>query len=284
MYDLGDTATLRARCVDGSGRPANAAVVTLRVTLPDGTTTELTPANPPENKGDYRHGYTITQHGRHVYRWTFAGGGVPDQAHVDIINAAPADWPVIVGLIETKNYLRIPIDDTEDDENLRGFIAGASRVVEDIVGAVARRTITGETNSGGSRNIRLSHAPVLRVLEVREDGQVVPPDRYSWSPTGLLQYRYGNWRHGLHNVETDYEVGRPVVPDNILEGVKELIRVNWRPMQGGNYGVFDGESDDDFGASRMAEGNLQGELRLGFFVPNSVTQRLAPDKRAPVVM
>lgn len=283
MYDLGDTATLRARCVDSSGRPADASAVTLRVTLPDGTTTDLTPPNPPENTGDYRCPYVITQHGRHVYRWTFSGG-VPDQAHVDVLNAAPDDWPVIVGLVEAKEFLRIPLESTEDDENLRGFIAGASRVVEDVVGAVARRTITGETVTPSGANLRLEVAPVMSVTQILEDGLLVSPDDYDVSPSGLVRRSCGWWRQGLRNVSVSYVVGRPVVQPNILEGTKDLIRINWRPQQGGNYTPFDMEATDDFGANRMAEGNLQGELRLGFFVPNTVTQRLAPDKRGPVVM
>lgn len=282
MFDLGDTVTLVAPTVrDAAGGPANADTVTLVVTLPDGTTDPQTVTNPPAETGQYTHPYIVVQHGRHVARWTFTGS-VPDQAYADVFNAASEDWPAIIGLASAKNHLNIPASDTTDDEELRGFILSASRVVEDIVGAVAKQNVV-ETASGGKRHIVLERSPVDSVTQILADGDLVDAGDYTVSPSGLVALRSGCWPAGLRNIEVTYVAGLPVVPANILDGTKDLIRVNWRPQAGGNYSAFDGGRADDFGQGQI-EAAVQGELRLGFFVPNTVTQRLQPDRRGPVVL
>jgi Phage QLRG family, putative DNA packaging. len=186
-------------------------------------------------------------------------------------------------LSDVKAHLNISADDTTDDEELRGLILSACAVVEDIVGVVAARTFT-ETASGGDRYVALERSPVISVTSVTVDGQVVDPGAYTVSPSGLLAYRSGAWPDGFRNVEVVYIAGRDVPPANVVDATKELIRINWRPQQGGNYSAFDGGGSDDFGVPASVEASLQGQLRLGFFVPNTVVQRLQPDRRGPVVL
>lgn len=283
MLEVGGTIVLSAPTVlDAAGAPANADAVTLTVTLPDRTTATPTVTNPPATVGEYAHPYVVTQPGRHVARWMFTGS-VPDQAYSDVFTAAAADWPAIVGLAETKRHLNIDASDTSVDDELRGFILSASAVVEDVVGVVAVREFS-QRASGGQRHIVLDRRPVVSVISIEVDGELVDPGDYTVSESGLVARRSGCWPPGLRNMEIAYVAGRPVPPPNVLDAVRELIRINWRPQQGGNYSPFDGGESDDFGVSRAAEGSLQGELRLGFFVPNTVTQRLQPDRRAPVVL
>lgn len=271
MLDLGDAVELRFEA------PSTPTAVTLTITLPDGSTVK--PDVGELVNGAYVVDYTITQHGRHVVYWRATS---PDVAYADVFNAADPSWPAIVGLSETKKHLNIDLGDTSRDEELRGFILSASMVVEDVVGVVARRTIT-ETASGGGRHIVLEKPPVIEVVEVRVDGQAVDAGDYEVSPSGLLSKRFGAWPAGLRNVEIVYLAGKPVVPPNIIDATKELIRINWRPQEGGNYAAFDMGRGDDFGNAGL-EASLQGNLRLGFFVPNTVTQRLQPDQRGPVVL
>lgn len=279
MLDVGDTKRLDFTALDPAGSPADPVTVVLTVTRPDGTTQMPAVVDLPET-GQSQVDYEITQHGRHVVRWVATD---PDSAYLDVFSAADPSWPVLVGLAETKEHLNYQAGDDNDDEELRGFIASASAVVEDIVGSVGRRSVT-ETNSGGERFVRLNYSPVLAVTEVRVDGELVDPGEYTAAPSGLLAKRSGCFPAGFHNVATTYEVGRTVVPANVHEGTLELIRINWRPQQGGNYGPFDGGRGDDFGVSAGAEASLQGQLRLGFFIPNTVTERLAPHQRGPVVL
>jgi hypothetical protein len=284
MYDLGDTVTVAADCRNATGVLANATTATLTLTKPDGTADSPAPANPPTTAGKYTHAYATTQFGLYRYRWTFAGG-VPAQAYADAFNVVDQTWPAFVGLAEVKDRLNIDPTDTAYDDELRGFILSASEVVEDIVGVVARRTFT-ETYSGcGERTVLLRRRPVLSITAVTENGVTVPPSQYSVDSAGVLTRRVGfaagRWLWGVDNINVVYVAGRTAGPWSVIDATKELIRINWRPQQGGNYSPFDGGDSDDFGVSRAAEGGLQGEIRLGFFVPNTVMQRLQPHARGP---
>lgn len=277
MLDVGDTHRLRWVSRDAGGNPVQPATVTLTVTLPDGTTDTSSVA--PSADGIHTYDYVVTQYGRHVVRWVATD---PDDAFTDVFSAADPDWPVLVGLDEVRRHLRYRDDDHSDDEELRAFVASASAVVEDITGMVGRRTVV-ETNSGGDWYIVLSRSPVVEVTRVVVDGQEIDLGDCTWSPSGLLARRSGPWPGGLHNVEVTYVAGRKAVPPNVHNGVLELIRINWRPQQGGNYSPFDGGHTDDFGNAGL-EASLQGNLRLGFFIPNTVIQRLQPSSRPPVVL
>ena len=277
MLDVGDTHRLRWVSRDAGGNPVQPATVTLTVTLPDGTTDTSSVA--PSADGIHTYDYVVTQYGRHVVRWVATD---PGDAFTDVFSAADPDWPVLVGLDEVRRHLRYRDDDHSDDEELRAFVASASAVVEDITGMVGRRTVV-ETNSGGDWYIVLSRSPVVEVTRVVVDGQEIDLGDCTWSPSGLLARRSGPWPGGLHNVEVTYVAGRKAVPPNVHNGVLELIRINWRPQQGGNYSPFDGGHTDDFGNAGL-EASLQGNLRLGFFIPNTVIQRLQPSSRPPVVL
>lgn len=278
--DVGDVLQVAVAIRDSAGDLTNPATAALTITLPDGTTTAPTVTLPPASTGTLRVDYTTVQAGLHRWRLTTTG---PITAWSDAVNVIDSTWPAFVGLAETKQHLNIAAADTDGDEELRGLILSASKVVEDVVGAVARRTVV-ETNSGGERHVVLSHRPVISVTSVAVDGALVDAGDYTVAASGLLARRSGRWPAGFHNISTTYQVGRVVTPPNVVDATLELIRINWRPQAGGNYSAFDGGAGDDFGVSGGVEASLQGTLRLGFFVPNTVTQRLAPDQRAPVVL
>lgn len=276
MHDLGDTVSLAAKCRDAAGAPASATTATLTVTLPDGTTVTPAVTNPPATAGAYTTAYVTTQAGRHTYRYTFTGI-VPDQAYSDIFHVWPAAVPWIVGLTDTKDALNIAQTNTTHDDELRRAIAGASAVVEDIVGAVAVRSFT-ESYPGGDSAILLIHRPVLAIASVTDNGNVVDATSYTVNAAGVLARATsgvpGRWPAGVDNIAVTYTAGRRVVTDNILEGTRDLIRVNFRPQLGGSYSPFDA------GGQQPEQG---GQVRLGFFVPNSVMQKLNASGLGPMV-
>lgn len=277
MHDLGDTVTIARACRDAAGQLANATTVALTVTKPDGTTDTPAVVNPPALTGQYTVGYVPAQVGRHAWRLTFTGGGVPDQAHTDVFHVWPAvsDW--IVGLAETKEHLNIGASDTSQDEELRRSIAGVTAVVEDIVGVVARRSFTQTCSGDGGNVLLLSRLPVISVTTVVENGVTLPASDYTVNAHGVLTRVAGGvasrWAVGYNNIDVAHLSGRPVVPDNILDGTRDLIRVNFRPQLGGNRSPFDNTAGE-----RPSE---PGQMRLGFFVPNSVMERLQGSARGP---
>lgn len=278
MYDVGDTVKLVAPDVlDASGAPADSTTQTLTITRPSQTTASGTVTR--LDAGRYCGTYVAGEYGRHVARFVFAGV-VPDQAHVDVFNVTDPAWPAILGTAEVRRHLGYDEDDTSRDDEIRASILCVSAVIEDITGDVVQRTHT-ELHNGGERVILLRHRPVLEVVQVVADGTVVSPSNYTCSSAGVLYAKFGTWNRGIQNVQVQYRAGRVATSPATLDAGLELIRINWRPKLGGNYSPFDGEGDDDNGASRTAESNLQGELRLGWFIPNAVMQRLQPTARGP---
>lgn len=276
MIDLGDLVQVAVSIRDADGNLTNPSTADLTITLPDGTTDTPAVPLPPTELGILRVDYQTVQFGLHRWRLTTTG---PVTAHADAFNVVDSSWPALVGLAEVKEHLNIPASDTSQDDELRGFILSASEVAEDIVGEVAQ-TEAAETYSGGSPSILLRRRPVLSVTEVQVDGTVVDASTYIVSPSGVLRHSSGCWPRGFHNVQATYVSGRTAAQASVLDATKELIRINWRPQQGGNYSPFDGGQADDFGAG--GDG-AQGMIRLGFFVPNTVMQRLMPHARAPHV-
>jgi hypothetical protein len=276
MYDIGDTFRATVTVRDAAGTPVNASTITLTYTLPDGTTSTPSITNPPAQTGIYINDFVITQAGRHTLAWTST---VPNTGYTDVFNAWALTSNAIVGLAETKEHLNITLTDTTWDEELRRTIRGASAVVEGIVGACARRTVTEVLSGRGGTRIYLNLAPVLSITSIVEDGVTLATSgAYTLKgDRGVITRANGvGWSTTeANNITVTYVPGRVVIPDNILEGTKDLIRANFRPQLGGNRMPFD---------TNPGAANTGGEMRLGFFVPNSVMERLVKDQQGPFYM
>lgn len=237
MHDLGDTVTIARTCRDAAGTPANATTVVLTVTKPDGTTDTPAVTNPPAVTGEYTHAYVPAQGGRHTWRLTFTGV-VPDQAHGDVFHVWPSANTWILGLAEAKDHLNMAQTDTSQDEELRRAIAGVSAVVEDIVGIVARRTVVQTLSGRGTSALLLSRLPVISVTSIVEDAVTLAATDYTVTEHGVLTRLAASvrwrWPVGVNNIVVTHVAGRVVVADNILDGARELLRVNFRPQLGGN--------------------------------------------------
>lgn len=270
-YDLGDTVPLSVDVRNATGQLVNAGTIALTVTLPDGSTTEPIPANP--TTGRYEHDYVPSvQDGRYKVRWQATN---PAAAFTDTFDVRAADSIALFSLSSAKEHLKLDPADTTYDEDVRDHVDALTDVVEDIVGAVVRRTVT-ETHSGHCATVLIPRVrPVLSVTSVTVDGTLLDPAEYSLSDTGLLTRAAGDWGYGVNNVDLVYVAGRTAVPGSIRNAAKELLRINWRPRQGGNYSPFDGGRGDTQ--------EPQGEWRLGFYLPNRVMQQLTPKARPPLV-
>jgi hypothetical protein len=278
VLDLGDTYVLAADCVNAAGALANATTVTLVVTLPDGTTAPQAPTNPPAVTGKYTHSYVTTVAGRHVARWTFTGG-VPQQAYAEVFDVE--ETAALLSLAAAKKRLKIPVTDTSVDEELREMIETATGVCEFYAGALVRRTVTERHSaSQGTTQLVLRKRPVISITSATESGVAVPSTGYSLSDTGILTrvsgYEPQWWEPGIDNITVVYVPGRTVIPPTAIEAGKELVRINSRPILGGNYSPFDGGSSDDYGSDG-------GEFRFGFFVPNRIMMLLETMNTGPTV-
>lgn len=267
MIDLGDVHPLTIDITDADGAAADAGTVTLTVTLPDGTTETPTVSNP--TTGRYQCDFATTQAGRHTARWVATGANAGSYVEVfDVREALPG---FIVGLADTKAHLNIAADKTMFDEELRAFIEAATPVVEDVVGPVVVRTYT-EVHNGGPVLV-LDHCPVVSLTSITAvltgGSSYETTDVDTDQDTGVVRRLDGAAFTGPLRVA--YRAGRAVIPPNITQGAKEIVRHMW-DTQRGHAGTRPGLGEEEF----VTTGS-------GFTIPRRVMELLAPQRKAPVV-
>jgi hypothetical protein len=276
VYDLGAVVPLAVSITDATGAPTDATGVVCAVTLPDGTTASPAPTVDNPSTGSYTANFTTTQAGRHVVSWSSTS---PQTAYVDVFDVRSVSvTPPIVSLADVKTYLRIT--SSTDDDELRDFIGTATAVIESYVGAVSRRTVVEKYNGDWNKPyLPLRTHPVISVGSVVEGGNtLVAETDYTLTDTGILVRVAGpspnlyprGWVFGIDNVIVTYDAGRPIIGANLIEAAKELIRWNWRPQRGGDGPAFSGGNQDESNPTG-------GQIVLGFYVPNSVLERLGSD-------
>lgn len=194
----------------------------------------------------------------------------------------------LVSLGDVKDHLRIPDTDHTHDARLLQMIDAVAPVVEHITGPILIRQYESERYDGGQPSISLRHRPVLSVENVVEYRGPIPytltqvptPDlgsiySYTFETGGRLVRRTVGggitpFPPGLGQVYVSYTAGFTKTPENVREGTKELIRVNYqRSEQGIRLGLAGGDPGDETPAAMM----------LGFFVPPRVRELLGPNRR-----
>lgn len=267
MIDLGDVYPLTIDITDTDGNAANASAVVLTITLPDLTT--ATPAVSNPTTGRYQVDYPTTQAGRHVARWVATGSNA--STYVEQFDVREASPGYIISLADAKRHLNIPLDDTTSDEELRGFIEAATPVVEDVVGPIVARTYT-EVHNGGPFLV-LGYSPVISLTSlapVLTNGTTYSAaDMDVDTEVGVVRRLDGGRFCGP--IRATYRAGRAIVPANISQGAKEVVRHMW-DTQRGHSGARPGFGEEEF----VTTGS-------GFTIPRRVMELLAPHRRAPLV-
>jgi hypothetical protein len=270
-YPLGRPVALTEYCYDAAGVLANSDTATLVITLPDGTTTSPTVANPPSTTGTYTGSYTPTQPGLHTVRWVFAGT-VDWAPPVDSFYVDAADLPPLCSLPEARS--ECGVSSTAEDELLQRYVRVASSTCEQRTRVWRRQTLT-DVRDGGEHYVRLRR-PVISVTSVTETDVAVTSEGYVLDGrTGLL-YRGTmlvpwRWTPGRANITVTYVAGAAdgVVPEEIRQGVLMLVKHQWNSVRGGS------------GLPRQAGGD-NWDLPPGFFVPNAVLECWDPWIDEPV--
>lgn len=270
-FDLGDTVRLAAACKDPGGALANAAGVTLTITLPDGTAATPAVTNPPGQTGLYTVDYPTTQAGRHSIRWVFT---TPGCAYTDVLDVREAAPPLLFSLADAKSKLKIPAATTTYDDDLRMYVEATTKAVEYFVGAVARRTVT-QIVHGGTERMVLATTPVLSVTSVTgvQPWQLdIPVSAVDIdTDTGVL--RRNDWLlfwPGPYRVA--YTAGRPIVPANISLAAKLILQHLWRTEYGASRGLPAIGGGEDYSVTEQVPG-------LGYAIPNRALQLLQGDRQ-----
>jgi hypothetical protein len=261
--DLGDLYRCSWTNVSPSGGNVNAGVVTLTITLPDQTTTVVTPIS-PTTTGVYTYDYQTVQAGRHRARWV--GTGTNPGAQPEQFDVRPADPGYIISLADAKQQLNQ--NTSANDEEVRYFVEATTAVVEQLRGeTIAVRTFTEE------REVRTGKFPLARTpvqsltsvatvdgfitwditrLHVSPAG-VVAPNPYV--NTGLLELK--GW------IKVVYTAGYQIVPANVGLAARIIVQHLWqtqRPERGAGSR-----------STALGETSVPG---MGYAVPNRALELL----------
>ncbi|WP_329214802.1 hypothetical protein OG352_05210 [Streptomyces sp. NBC_01485] len=248
-YDLGDVVQLTVTVIDASDDPADAGNMTLTIGLPDDTTVTVDPVA-SDTPGVYVHGYATVQAGRHTVRWLATGANA--MAHTDVFDVREQLPVAIVSLARAKTQLEIPASDTSKDEELRGFVSGATLAVERHLGfIVARRTFTERCTPDRYGDVLLSNVPVVSLVTVQ-----TPDASQSWDTddlqadpaTGQVEVLAGpalragvdfTYRAGLAIVPEDYQLATLIIIEHLWETKRGAMGVSlggdnepWMPGRG----------------------------------------------------
>lgn len=263
--ELGDTYQPTVDVRDGDGNPTSDVTVTVVLTLPDGSSTNLA-AGATSTTGRFVSVWTTTLPGRHTWVATADGpgiGGVP-QIYSDTFEVV-ATATGIVSVEEAQAHLGD--ERPAAQEQLRGFILTASEMCEEYTKQRWRRTPVTAALDGGRRWVQLLDVPVLSMTSVTVDGTATT----DYLLDGTLLYAgatgAGVWPAGHGNVVATYLAGPPggIVPATIRQGVLELVRHLWRTQRG---------------ASGMPRGaDPDGTMGTAFSLPRRVEELWAPRTR-----
>ena len=172
-FDVGDVVPLSVEVLDSAGALANATVVVVTITLPDGTT--ATPSVTNASTGVYTATYTPTVAGLFVESWVATGTNA--SAYEDAFEVQPAGIQGIVSLAEVQATGGLNNTNSDDDETLRGLILMASDICEQRTGIWRRQTLTGTFDGGGDK-LQLRR-PVVSVTSVTENGTTIAASGYT---------------------------------------------------------------------------------------------------------
>lgn len=271
MLDVGDPIPGLSIMTTAGGVAADPTLLTLTLTLPDGTTKVGTyPAAPGDtltvaraSAGVFSCAYVTVQAGRHVVRWVASGAGT-DRAHVDAHNVAASTAVPLVSLADIREQCRAA--STVADEELRWYGLVASRMAEDHTQVWRPTTITA-TKDGGGRFVRLP-APVRSITSVTDSGVAVTSTGWTLDAARGWLYRgtqasQDRWAQGVANVVVVLVAGPAdgIVPEGILQGVRIQVQHLWDTQRGGAATV-----------ARQSGADFTTDPRTGFSIPNRVLE------------
>lgn len=271
MADLGDLVPLAVEIRDAAGVLTNASLITLTLTLPDGTTTSPFVANPPTATGKYVADYVPLQYGRYRVRWVSSG---PAAAFEDVFDVRDSTSTSIISLTDAKKHLNIPLSSTVDDEELRQYIEATTYAIERHRNEIiTRRTFTEKVAyAGQSSFVQLGARPVLRLVSLTSPyttWNVLDWSVDQWS--GVIGKVGGSNLYG--DVTVVYEAGYAVVPAHYILAAKIVLAHLWQTQRVTTVGPQSG-----FGVRSQTQGQEQILTPSGFgtALPPRAVELLGP--------
>lgn len=270
MFQVGAGVFLEHGFTDADGNAVDVSSPSVTVTAPDLSVTTATPTHGVI--GQYSYTFTAAQAGRHVVQWTGTG-----YVYSDVFVVSPADPLFLMSLDDAKRSLRWGSNPTDNDDDLRTYMAAVTPVIEDLVGPVLPQTVTEIVpalyDGSGRMSVTVSRTPVLSVTSMTSqvNGSVAPnlANLVIDSASGVL--RLSNWAGFYGQLAVVYKAGRTTIPANILLAAREQLRFLWQIGQQANRPAW---ADEPQAAEYTPS---------GYAVPKRVIELCAPHMRAPVI-
>ena len=287
IYFAGQDVAITALVLDDEGTPATGSVA-VTVTDPSGAVT--TPAVSAMGGGTYGAVVpSVSLPGVWLYRWTATGAGTGFASEGQFV-VRPLGVEQLVDIAGVKAHLNIPLANTQQDDELQGFILAAADMARDHCGPFVPEVHT-QFFDGGVSTIVPDWLPVASVLScteyyglsafaLTEQPLGAQMDAFSFTvdyATGeVLRRTFGGeaamFAAGAKNIKLTYTAGRSgSVPWTVRLGVLELVRHLWQLTQQGGRPKFGGAG-------------LDGEstaVPMGFALPSRVLELWQPAKRPP---
>lgn len=215
-YDLGAPVTST-----WSGAPTG-GTVSVSITRPDGTA--FTPPTITFSGSSAIVTYVPNMAGRWLVQWA---SSVKAGAYSDIVDVWPADPKFLISTDDARAALNWPAGNVAADwiDDLRLYIAAATPVIEDIVGAVVTQTFTQVVQRGWSY-AALYERPVNSITSiVYSDSTPVTADAYIFDANaGLITF----YTPTQDIATVTYTAGTAVIPPNVRLATRELVRHWWQ--------------------------------------------------------
>lgn len=270
-YEVGDTLRFASEYVDGGGVLVNATTVALALFLDDVALPPVVVVNPPTVQGRYVHPYSTTVGGHYEGRWLFTTAGGETSAYVETFDVESGPARYLFSLNVAKGHLNIPLDDHGDDEELRGWLATVTDLVEDRVGPCCPVEVT-ETHYPPDHvaALWLRRSPVLALTSITPigTGQVpyLPADVNVDQEWGRVTLAAGVWSGWTSGYQVAYLAGRRPIPIRFRQAGEIILQHLWTTQRGPSLQSVPGGEE-----TTMVPG-------YGFAVPNRALQLLGPPR------
>ena len=276
MIEAGDTITFSTKlydkdpAVDSSAALVNPSSVSLTIYVNDVSVATPTISATPTPTGVFSYKYPTTTYGRHRGRWLFTMADGSTSAYVEVFDVQPLDPGFIISLQDAKQHLNIPASKTTNDEEIRGWLAAITPVVEDYVGPVLPRTVT-ETVTG-TNVLNLTYSPIMAIVSVTPwyQGAAYSPSMLRFDEFGNLVLAYGGPFFG-GTFTVVYTVGMNPIPPNITAAVRIILKHLWETQRGTSGSPYQGEDE------------TIPDIGMGFAVPNRAIELLQRHRLGPSV-
>lgn len=234
-YPAGQPVRVSTTIKDDTGVLVDAGTIKLVVHKPDGTA--LPDYTSPSHDGLGQYSQIIpaadtTQFGYYPRSWvvTGSGAGVSPPGGFTIYDPFEIS---IVTLDQARAALGFDADETDDDDELRAFIAGITPVVESYKHEViTAKTVAQDLTLCGESEFWLSSVPLVSLTSlVSLDGVTYDLTGIRARPSGQVKVLAGSTAP-TGDVVATYKVGYLTVPENYTQGALTALQWLWETQRG----------------------------------------------------